>query len=327
MTERLMNDKSFLAGHYVGIDVSKDWLDIATVNAQAEAGQWRIDNTPEAIAAFIAEHWAEEPPALVAFEPTGGYERMLRQALVEARLPFARVNLNEVSAYRARRGIRAKTDAMDARLIADFAARELSLRGLAPMIEKDPELNALSIRRRQLIDLLHAERCRQQTIDSPKVLASLKAVAAALQASLEAIDAEIAAHIAAHPDLARTATLLRSLKGVGPVTVHTLIGELPELGQRDGKEIAALVGLAPHDCQSGKSTGRARTGHGRPGVRRVLFNVARSAIRHNPVLRAFYERLVTQNHRPGKVALTAVMRKVLVILNAIVRDQKPWQHA
>jgi transposase len=338
--------------YYLGIDVSKDWLDIASSSPDQPAepgqarqgqsgqgqpgqgqpgqgqpgqGQWRIDNTPEAIQAFLES--LAYPPVLVAFEPTGGYERKLRQALVAAGLPFARINLNELAAYRTQNGIKAKTDRIDARLIADFAATVLARRWLAPMVENDPLLEALSVRRRQLGALLQTERCRAEIADSRAIRQSLEAVIATLEASLHAIDAEIAAYIAADPALARTAALLRSLKGVGPITVLTLLAELPELGQRDGKQIASLVGLAPHDHQSGKMSRRARTGHGRPGVRRVLFNVARSAIRHNPILKAFYDKLVTHNHRPGKVALTAVMRKVIVILNAIVRDQKPWQHA
>ncbi|GLK75528.1 hypothetical protein GCM10008171_07820 [Methylopila jiangsuensis] len=120
---------------------------------------------------------------------------------------------------------------------------------------------------------------------------------------------------------------LASLKGVGPVTIMTLIGALPELGRLTGKEIASLVGLAPVTRDSGRTRGRAATGHGRPDVRRVLFNAARCAIRHNLTMKAFYDRLVTQNRRPGKVALTAVMRKMLVTLNAIARDRQNWKHA
>ena len=156
---------------------------------------------------------------------------------------------------------------------------------------------------------------------------SLAAVAAALETSLAALDAAIKAHIAADAALADAARRLASLKGVGPVTVATLIGELPELGRLAGKQIASLVGLAPRTRDSGKTRFRATTGHGRPGVRRVLFNAARCAIRHNAPMKAFYDRLVVENRRPGKVALTAVMRKMLVTLNAIARDGQAWKHA
>jgi transposase len=156
---------------------------------------------------------------------------------------------------------------------------------------------------------------------------SLAAVVGALAAALDALDAAIDAHVAADPDLAAMAARLKSLKGVGPVTVVTLLGGLPELGRLSAKEIASLAGLAPRTRHSGKTRSRAVTGHGRSDVRRVLFNAARCAIRHNPTMKAFYDRLVTQNHRPGNVALTAVMRKMLVTLNAIARDNHNWKHA
>jgi transposase len=229
-----------------------------------------------------------------------------------------------VVAFRRRRGVKAKTDAMDARLLADFAALELSGRGLAAMIAADEALAELVSRRRQLMDTLQAERCRAALVANPVAKASFKAICEALTTACDLIETAIEQHISQQPELARMAALLRSLKCVGPVTVHTILAELPELGVLTSKQIAALVGLAPQQRESGKQRGRAATGHGRPGVRRVLFNAARIAIRHNPVMRAFYQRLVEQNGRPGKVALMAVMRKMLVTLNAIARDQKPW---
>jgi len=314
--EAMMDDKIF-----VGVDVSKDWLDIAAHDGAVE----RIANTAEAVGSWIAGLAAH--PALVAFEPTGGYERVLRRGLCAAGIAFARVHPNEVAAFRLRRGGKAKTDRLDARLLAAFAAVELSSRGLAPLVEGDDVLREMVARRRQLVDALQAERCRAATAAAPAVRASLDKIVAMLGQTLDEIDAAIAAHIKADDDLAATAATLKSLKGVGPVTVHTLLGELPELGRLNGKEIAALVGLAPRTRQSGKSAFRATTGHGRPNVRRVLFNAARAAIRWNPVMKTFYDRLVTANRRPGKVALVAVMRKMLVTLNAIARDKQPWKHA
>jgi len=313
-----MQDKLFF-----GIDVAKEWLDIA---CHGRPGGGRIANSPAAIAAWLG---ALDPAAvgLVAFEPTGGYERLLRKALCESGIRFVRVHPNEVTAFRRRRGRKAKTDAIDAALLAEFAALELAQRGLAPLVEGDPALRALTVRRRQLADALHAERCRAALADNAIVENTLQQVIAALRGVLDAVEEAIARHIAAHPKLAATAVLLRSFKCVGPVTVHTLLAELPELGQLDGKEIAALVGLAPQTRKSGKQQARALTGHGRPGVRRVLFNAARSAIQWNPAMRQFYRRLVDLNHRPGKLALTAVMRKMLVIANAIVRSGQPWHGA
>jgi len=308
---------------FIGVDVSKDWLDIAVHGSHRSA---RIANTPQAIAAFLS---GLDPDAvgLIAFEPTGGYEQSLRHGLAAAGLPFARVHPNQLAAFRTRSGIRAKTDAGDARLLADFAAVDLARRGLRPLVEGDEVLRELAARRRQLVGLLQAERCRAALARAEDVRASLTCVIAALEGALAAVETALAARIAAQTDLAQRAALLRSLKGVGPVTVATLMAELPELGQLSGKEMAALVGLAPRTRDSGKRRARATTGHGRPGVRRVLFNVARTAIRWNPVIKLFYERLVRDNQRPGKVALTAVMRKMLVILNAMARDNQPWKHA
>lgn len=306
---------------FVGFDVSKDWIDVARHGC---AGVERIANQEAAIAGFLA---GAGPVALAAFEPTGGYERALRRALAAAGVPFARVHSNEVAAFRTRRAVKAKTDRIDARLIADFAALELDGRGLKPLAEGDEVLRELVARRRQLADLLHAERCRAALAESAAVRRTLAAVAGALEAALAEIEQAVAARIEADRTIAAVAARLRSLKGVGPVTVMTLIGELPELGRLSGKEIASLVGLAPQTRDSGKTRGRASVGHGRPGVRRALFNAARCAIRHNAPMKAFYDRLVTENRRPGKVALTAVMRKMLVTLNAIARDKQLWKHA
>lgn len=306
------------AGSVVGVDVAKGWLDLCRAG---QASVERIANEPSAIAAWLERN----SPALVAFEPTGGYERALRAALAERQVLFARIHPNDLIAFRRSRGVKAKTDAIDARLIAQFAAEELTRRGIAPAIPADETLRELAARRRQLVDALQAERCRRALVQTDAVRKSLAAIIDALVQALAAVEAAIDAHIAASPDAARLASLLRSLKGIGPVCAATMIADLPELGRLSGKQIASLVGLAPQTRQSGKLTHRARTGKGRTGVRRVLFNAARSAIRHNPAMKAFYQRLVIQNQRPGKVALTAVMRKMLVTLNAIARDRQPWR--
>jgi transposase len=304
----------------VGVDVAKGWLDI---NIAGETAVKRIPNDPQAIAA-----WLERiHPALVAFEPTGGYERTLRQVLRRHDILFRRIHPNTLIDYRRGRGIRAKTDAIDARLIADYAAEQLARRGVQPQQLGDDILHALAARRRQLSDTIHAEQSRRDHAHTAVIRKSLDRVAATLQKSLEAIDAAIQDHIAADPELTRRAELLQSIRGIGPATVVTLLADLPELGHLTSKQIAALVGLAPHTKRSGKTKGRESIGHGRPEVRRLLFNGARSALAHPSPLKDFYDRLVTQNRRPGKVALVALMRKLLVIANAVLRDGKPWQHA
>src|SRR6266852_3541553 len=278
----------------VGIDISKDWLDLCASNA---AGVERIANTPEVVAAWLERVGA----GLIAFEPTGGYERTLIAAARERGIAFVRVHPNDVIAFRKSRGIKAKTDAIDARL------------------------RALAARRRQLADALQAERCRLDTAALPAVRASLEAVIAVLRHSLGVLEAELADAVAAHPQTAELAKLLQTIFGIGPVVAITLIADLPELGLLSAKQIAALVGLAPHTKRSGKTRYRETTGHGRPGVRRVLFNAARTAVRHPSLFKDFYDRLVTDNRRPGKVALTAVMRKILITANAVARDRQPWR--
>ncbi len=303
----------------VGVDVSKAWLDIARAG---DSGTIRLENTVPAI-----ESWVEETGELnlVAFEPTGGYERVLRRVLEARGIPLVVVHPSEFSAYRRRRGRKAKTDALDAELLAAFAAEELDMRPPRIPIVTDETLCALVVRRRQLIALRHAERCRLDMADAPAIRASHETVLAALEASLLSVEAQISRHMSEQPDLAQAATRLQTMIGIGPKTAATLLAEVPELGQLSGKQIAALVGLAPQTHNSGKRIGYAPTGYGRPGVRQSLFNAARSAIQHNPVMKGFYEHLVRDNRRPGKVALTAVMRKLLVTLNAMQRDQSTWR--
>lgn len=307
----------------IGVDVSKEWLDIAMVGASAVE---RVANDKASIEAWLARL---QPACiqLVAFEPTGGYERTLSRCLRQANISFARVHPNEIIGFRKRRGVKAKTDRIDARLLAAFAAEELCRRGIAPIVEADESLRELVVRRRQLQATLHAERCRLSLTEAALVRANLKFTIAALEQALDAIEQALTRHIAESPALTAAAARLQTLKGVGPVIAATLLAELPELGRLSGKEIAALVGLAPRTRQSGKFVGHASVGYGRPGVRLVLFNGARAAIQFNPVIKTFYHRLVQHNHRPGKVALTAVMRKMLVTLNAMARDNQTWRFA
>ena len=318
LVKQPMTDKSF-----IDVDVSKDWIDIAHYD---QTSTQRIDNTETAIIAWIGRL---PPPGttLICFEPTGGYERILQRSLRRVGHSFARVHPNQISQYRKMNGIKAKTDAQDARLLARFAARELANRSLQTDVEADETLRELAARRRQLMAMRHAEACRASHGETPAVRDSHALIAAALAESTRQVEAAIASHIAASPVLRQAEALLRSLTGVGPVTAMTLLADLPELGRLSGKQIAALVGLAPQQRDSGKYKGQAKTGFGRPGVRAALFNAARAAIRHNPAMKAVFDRLVTVNHRNGKVALCAVMRKMLVILNAIMRDQEPWQGA
>lgn len=307
----------------IGVDVAKEWIDIAIAG---KPGVTRIANQSEAIAGWLAGVGVAKI-GLVAFEPTGGHERCLRRVLIEAKVAFARVHPNRITAYRQRCGIRAKTDRIDAGLIADFAAEELARRGLAPLIEGDEILRELAARRRQLKALLHAERCRRELATSAVVAHSLVVAITALEQALAEVETATVRHIKDSEALAEASRRMQTLTGVGPVTAMTMLADLPELGRLTGKQIAALCGLAPHNRDSGKRRGHAGIGHGRPSVRMVLFNGARAAIRFNPVMKTFYERLNRDNRRPGKVALTAVMRKMLVTLNAMIRDGEDWKNA
>ena len=302
----------------VGIDISKEWLDLCTSQAVEVE---RIANTPEAVAA-----WLERTgPGLIAFEPTGGCERFVSAAARERRIPFLRVHPNDVVAFRQSRGIKAKTDAIDARLLLAFAGDRLARRELRTSVLGDERLRALAARRRQLVETLQAEGCWLGAAALPAVRNSIEAVMAALRHSLDALEAELAAVIAANPQTAELARLLQTICGIGPVVATALIADLPELGLLSSKQIAALVGLAPYTRRSGKTQFRETTGHGRVGVRRALFNAARATLRHPSPFKDFFDRLVSDNRRPGKVALTAVMRKILITANAVARDRQPWR--
>jgi transposase len=303
----------------IGVDIAKGWLDACADGAAVE----RVANDAAAV-----EAWLDRvAPGLVAFEPTGGHERLLIAALRERAIAFLRVHPNAVIAFRQSRGIMAKTDAIDARLIRDFVLDKLSRRGPHSSVIGNDVLQLLAARRRQLVAALQAEHCRLPLAAVPAVRDSLERVIAVLRGSLDALEAELAAAIADDPAAAELARLLQTIHGIGPVTATTLIADLPELGRLTGKQIAALVGLAPHTRRSGKMRYREPTGHGRSGIRQVLFNAARAAIRHPSPFHDFYHRLVSNNRRPGKVALIAVMRKLLITANAVARDRQPWRGA
>lgn len=302
----------------VGADVSKGWVDVSIAGQEDVQ---RLANDHEAIGAWLDRL----RPAMVAFEPTGGYERVLQGCLRDRGILFVRVHPNDVIAFRKSRGIKAKTDAIDARLIAAFAADELCRRGLRPTLLGNELLRDLAARRRQIVDALHAERCRLAIAAADAVQASLRVVIDALRQSLDTLDAEITKLIAADLETAELSKLLQTVRGIGPMVATLLLAHLPEIGHLSAKEIAALVGLAPHTRRSGTTRYREHSSHGRPDVRRALFNAARAAIRHPSPFKDFYDRLVTHNRRPGKVALTAVMRKILVTANAVARDKQPWR--
>jgi len=304
---------------FLGVDVSKATLDIAVSGRPRVV---RIRNETQAIEAFLAA-FDPEAVALVAYEPTGGYERALDRAAAAAGLPHHRIHPDRLVAFRRQKGIKAKTDAADARLILAFAEQELAA-GVRPRPDADEVLDDLVTRRDQIVAARQGERCRLDRARAPLVRRQIERHLAALEADQEEVEAALGEHVEAREPLRTLAARLQTLKGIGPVSAWTLMARLPQLGRADRKEIASLLGLAPRDRSSGRTAARAATGHGDKAVRRVLFNAARSAIVHNPVIREDYRRIVDDNGRPKPVALVAAMRKMIVILNAMVRDRADW---
>lgn len=305
---------------FVGIDVSKDRLDVALYPA---GDVFAIARDAAGLAALI-DKLKPLAPALVALEATGGFETVAAAALAAAGLPLVLVNPAQVRAFAKATGRRAKTDAIDAAVIAHFAAATRP--EPRPLPDEATRLLAdLVARRRQIIDMIGAERQRERRAPR-RVKKSIARLLKALECELASVDADIDDAVRGSPAWRETEDLLASVPGIGPIIARTLIAELPELGRLDRKKIAALAGLAPFTRQSGQWRGRSFIGGGRTSVRAALFMGAMVARRHNPVLKAFFERLLTAG-KPRLVALIAVARKLLTILNAILRDRKPWQIA
>ncbi|MDZ4841395.1 MAG: IS110 family transposase [Hyphomicrobium aestuarii] len=304
----------------VGIDVSKDRLDVAVrpggttfVVARSAAGLDELVDQLKMLA-----------PHCVALEATGGFESIVTAALASGGLPVVVVNPAQVRAFATAIGQRAKTDPIDAALIAHFAeATKPQVRALP---DAETQLLAdLVQRRRQIIQMIGAEGQRLKRAPE-RLKKSIMRLLKALQKELTSVDIDIDDAVRSSPTWREAEGLLTSVPGVGKTIARTLIGEMPELGRLDRKQVAALAGLAPFTRQSGTWRGRSFIGGGRVAVRSALFMGAMVAKRHNPVLKAFFDRLVAAG-KPKIVALIAVARKLLTVLNAIIRDQKPWQTA
>lgn len=305
---------------YVGIDVSKDKLDVAV---WGEKHGWEAANSKAGIRKLVKQMLALQP-RLVVVEATGGYEEAVVMALFAAEMPVALVSPQRVRQYARAKGLLAKTDQIDARVLADFG-KKLQPRLFVGKSEERRRLSALMGRRKQLNEMLQAEKNRQRTQDL-SLQQSLKRTIHYLKTELEAIDQEIEQFLQEHQELAEQEKLLRSAKAIGRVTAATLLADLPELGQLDRKEIAALVGVAPMNRDSGRKRGHRKTQGGRPEVRSALYMSALTGIRYNPILKTQYEQMVKRG-KEKKVAITACMRKMLTILNAMLRDQQPFRLA
>jgi transposase len=302
---------------YVGIDVAKAQLDIAV---RPSGEQWVSPHEQEGIAALVARVQALRP-TLIVLEATGGREAPLAAALATAGLVVAVVNPRQVRDFARAVGQLAKTDALDAQILARFA--EVGQPTPRPLPDAQAqELSALLARRRQLVGMLTAERQRLDTA-GPAVRRHIQRHIAWLEQELADLDRHLHDAVQASPLWREREDLLRSVPGIGPTTALTLLAEVPELGQLDRKAIAALVGVAPLNCESGTLRGRRIVWGGRARVRATLYMAALAATKHNPVIRAFYQRLCAAG-KPKKVALTACMHKLLLIANAILRQRTPW---
>jgi transposase len=306
---------------FVGIDVSKDRLD---VHLRPSAETFAVARDGQGLEQLTARLRAARPE-LVVLEATGGFEITVAATVAAAGLPLAVVNPAQIRAFARAIGRLAKTDRLDAELIARFA--EQIRPTPRPVASAQAQaLAELVARRRQLVEMIGMESNRKRQARGPKVLKGIERTLAALQAALAELDEEIDGQIKGSPAWRAAENLLTSVPGIGPITARTLIAELPELGRIDRRRIAALVGVAPVNRDSGAQRGHRAIAGGRTDVRNVLYMAALAATRWNPVIRDLYTRL-RKRGRPAKAALVAAMRKLLTILNAILRDQQPWQSA
>lgn len=304
---------------YVGVDVSKRHLDVAFSGV---AKIWRTTNDQTGIATLTGRMRQLARPQLVC-EATGGYTRELAATLASAAIPLSRVNPRHVRDFARATGRLAKTDAIDAAVILRFAET------MQPPATPAPtpglvKLTDLVRRRRHLVEAAAQEKQREIAPDAPLVRASVERHLAFLAIEIKALDKAIAKAVEVDPALAQRAALLKTVPGIGAVTAATLVAELPELGQIGKKQIAALVGVAPMNQDSGLSRGKASISGGRLSARCSLYMATIPAIRCNPVLRAFYQRLRADG-KPAKVAIVATMRKLIIAANSMLEQQKPWK--
>ena len=314
-------DQPPAADRFVGIDVSKGRVD---VHVRPDASAFSCATDPDGLAALV-NRLAALQPRLIAMEASGGYEGLVAAALAEAALPVAIVNPRQVRKFAGALGRLAKTDAIDAGVIAHFAD------AIRPAPKPMPDalmlrLRELLARRRQLVVMINAEKQRLAKAADRLALRSFKTILRSLEAERARIDRAIDKLIEDSPVFCAKQDLLKSVPGIGDVVARTLLVELPELGAVDRHQIAALAGVAPMNRDSGRYRGKRRIQGGRVEVRAPLFMACLVAIRHNPPLRRFYRRL-REAGKPARLAIVAAMRKLLVTLNAIIRDNRGWAHA
>lgn len=314
-------DTQPVAPVYAGLDVGKDWCNAALEGERSGAARFGQDEAGHAavVAWLRAQHVSH-----VVLEPSGGYEKAVLCTLAAAGFQICLVPPHRVRALARARGLAAKSDDLDARVLASFG-RLLAPRSRRAGDEAGEALSELVRRRRQLVDMLTQEHNRAEQAATEAIRHSIDALTASLRIQLGEIDRLIAEQIRACEAMRTRHDILLAVPGVGPVTTAVLIAEMPELGTLDAKQAASLAGLAPYSRDSGRTNGKRRIGGGRAGVRCALYMAAVSAIRHNPDIRIFYQRLRAQG-KPAKLALVAAARKLVVILNAKLRDAITTPH-
>jgi len=306
------------AEHFIGIDVALKRLDIW---AHETSEYWHTPNDSVHITKLV-QRLQTLTPKLVVVESTGGLERELLRALWAAQIPVALITPSRIRHFAQSAGVSAKTDRLDAKILAWFAAK-INPAPTLPPTEAQAQLAELVTRRKQLTEMLIMEKNRLPSI-SPTLRPDVEGHILWIETHLADLEAKINAHIQKTPELKAKSDILSTFKGVGWVTVSLLLCMLPELGRLNRKKIAALVGVAPMSHESGRKKGRRHIKGGRVYLRNVLYMAALSAIRYNPVIKAFYQHLLAQG-KEKKVAIVACMRKMLTILNAMLRDKKPWE--
>jgi transposase len=312
------------ANCWVGIDVSQDWIDVVVLVEENKVEQFRCDRAPEPLAELALKIIPYRPRGIV-LEATGGLEGAVIAALAGAGLPVMRMNPKRVRDFASAHGLLAKTDALDAYVLALFGARMRPPLRAWPEAERQ-QLAAWVTRQQQLTVERATERTRLKQVSEPALRKSVERVIAFLGKEIERLEKQLAAWVAASETWTEQEALLRTAPGVGPKTALRLLAQLPELGHVNRRQIAALVGVAPFACDSGKWRGRRSIRGGRAGVRAILYLASWTAVRAEGTLKSFYLRLVAAG-KPKQVALIAVARKLLLALNEMMRCGQPWRSA
>lgn len=299
---------------YVGVDVAKRTLEVSDFDGGASG----IANTPAGIRGLIRRLETLEQSVLVCCEATGGYEKLLAGELLEAGIPIAVVNPRRVRCFAQSKGLLAKTDRIDAQVLGEFARvqQPRTLRTKEPWQE---ELQALIMRRQDVTEMIKAENSRLDPAPPASVKRMIQTHVRSLQRQIQAIDKQMTKLQQQHTELDLLVTRITKVKGIGSLSALALLGFVPELGTVTDNEAAALVGVAPYNCDSGPFKGKRRTHGGRAPVRRILYMAATSASRSNPILREFYQRLRASG-KAHKVAVVAVMRKLVILTNRLIAD-------